>query len=742
MDIRKIGKNIGSGITKFFLGNSVSLSSFLGGIARGAWTRGDLAEQYSRYVFSIIRARSEEAAKIDFKTYKIGKDGKKENIERHPFLDLMTRPNPNQSQFQFLEFYFTDMDIFGEAFWYIARGERSKMPKELYRLNPANVDVALSKDEDGNQVVGYVLHKADGKDVPLEASEVLHVKTPNPTNPARGKSIIEAGKDYIQTEGYASDWTKNAIYNAGRPSGILNIKGKISKEEFDRVKRRFKESYSGTKNAGKTMLIKAAEGLDYQKLGMELQEVALKEMKDMTRDDIMFMFRMSKTLMGISDDVNRSNAREAKAVFIENIIVPMLDRLVDHINAFFIEDFNSRAAKYYDTEEKYFKAGSQAINDVLVGYKDPRIIDDAEKLEQWKEGYNKWLSTNDIRAEKGLEPVDGGDVIYIPFNLVPMGGSVNTDNSKGVQVNDKENKEINTKGMNESEFVQTITKEAKDKKKPKKKRKEKVLAHKIAVGNKEIVINDEVAEGFRKTIFEGEKAWELKIQEAVVAEFKRQEEEILSRNTKAKGYKKKELTSWIFDKAKANAEFLLTLAPLLVELMKDLSKEAFKLAGNDSGVLDIDVQLMQIVNGRIQRFADKTNDDTIKNIEDTITEGLANNETISELKERIQSVYKEATDVRAIRIARTESLFATCESSEEAYRQSGVPKKRWFAEPTACEFCKEKHGKIIGIDENFATVGETITVGEHSLPIDYSDITHPPLHPNCECAILPVIDKR
>ena len=742
MDIKAIGKNIGRGVSKFFLGNSVSISSFLGGMGIGSWNRHNLIKQYSRQVFSIVRARSEEAAKIDFQAYRLDSKGDKVVISKHPFLDLMKKPNPNQSQFQFMEFYFTDMDIFGEAFWYVARGERSKMPRELYRLNPANMDIALNKDENGNQIIGYVLHKSDGKDVPFEPDEIIHVKTPNLDNPTRGKSIIQAGQDYIQTEEYATDWTKNAIYNAGRPSGILNVKGNISSDEFNALKRKFKDSYSGTKNAGKTMLLKSADGLDYQKLGMELQEVALKEMKDMTRDDIMFMFRMSKTLMGISDDVNRSNAREAKAVFIENIVVPMLDRLVDHINAFFIDDFNSRASKYFKNYVKYQdKAGNETISDIIIGYHDPRVIDEAEKLNQWKEGYNKWLTTNDIRQEKGLEPIEGGDVIYIPFNLVPMGKTVSTESEKGIVKTDELPEPIKTDKMTTSEVVQTETKKVA--KTITKKRKEKVSSAKIAVEpvkKQESIITDEIAEAFRKTLFKGEIVWEQKIEEIIAGEFARQQKEILRKNRK--GVVNKELQDWFFDKIKSDGQFLTLLRPAILDMMSELSKQAFALADNPEGILDLDMELMQIVNERIQRFAQKTNDETILSITDTITEGLARNETVNELKDRIRAIYKEASEVRAKRIARTESVFAVSESSVQAYRQSGVPRKRWFAEPDACEFCKEYHGKIIGIGEDFVAQGQTITIGDHTMTLDYSDINHPPMHPNCECAILPVINER
>jgi len=34
-------------------------------------------------------------------------------------------------------------------------------------------------------------------------------------------------------------------------------------------------------------------------------------------------------------------------------------------------------------------------------------------------GINKWLTTNDIREELGKDPLEGGDKIWLPINLLP-----------------------------------------------------------------------------------------------------------------------------------------------------------------------------------------------------------------------------------------------------------------------------------------------------------------------------------
>jgi capsid portal protein len=137
---------------------------------------------------------------------------------------------------------------------------------------------------------------------------------------------------------------------------------------------------------------------------MELQEVALKEMKDMSTDDILFMFRMNKAMMGITDNVNKATSNDAFVFMAENIIKPDWDRFIDQINQFVLNLWK---------KDEYIK------------YKKPTLKSDAEKLEEDKALIDKAKTRNEIRQERGLEPVPGGDFLYVAINQVPIGVAPN-----------------------------------------------------------------------------------------------------------------------------------------------------------------------------------------------------------------------------------------------------------------------------------------------------------------------------
>ena len=676
-----------------FLGNSLTSAGIWGWTQPGQWSRADLIKQYTRVMYAVISAIAEDAAKITFVVYK---DTEPDDtpIKGHEFVKIMKRPNPDYSQFQFLELHFTYLKTVGESYWYILRNALTKRPQEFYLLRPDLMQVVVPKQNNPLGLVGgYVMVKPDGVKVPFEKDEIMHFKMPNPTNPYCGMGTIEAARTYIQTEEFSSEWTRNSIFNSGRPSGIVTIKGTIDEEQFNSFKKQFKDEYSGTKNAGKTLFIKGSDGVDYAKLGMELGELGLKELKDMTRDDIMMMFRVSKTMLGISDDVSLNNARESRAFFKESIILSEWDRLTDHLTAFLLPSYD--------------KTG-----DIYIGYEYPDLQSGEQKIKEWEVGFNKWLTRNDIRRERGLEPLPGGDVIRESVGLIPV---LDNKPREPKPAPEKEPGKKPGEGGNEP----PTEKPPKEEKKIKKSSKKKELERKDV---------------FAQQLFDLQELWTPVYQEKIDDEFSAQEKEILDKHGKKS-------IDWLFDIEVSKQRIVGTLIPLGIQLMTEAAKLALDLADDTDTEFLIDERVKEYIRDRIERLADLMNTATISLLEESIADGIKEGESLAKLKQRVRDIYTEASEIRAERIARTESLAASNEGALEAYRQSPlVNAKEWSANPGACEFCAKLDGKVVGLNEDFAAKGTKVPGEEEGeLVVSYEDIGHPPLHPNCRCALLPVV---
>ena len=121
-------------------------------------------------------------------------------------------------------------------------------------------------------------------------------------------------------------------------------------------------------------------------------------------------------------------------------------------------------------------------------------------------------------------------------------------------------------------------------------------------------------------------------------------------------------------------------------------------------------------------------DRTARLLEDTLKEGIEQGETMDDLAARVNSVFDDEIDeARAEMIARTETARAENRGNLETYRESGIEKKLWIANPDCCDLCMGLDGEVVGIDETFP-----------GLEDEWGDDV---AHPNCRCSVAPWDDS-
>lgn len=312
-----------------------------------------------------------------------------EPYEQHPLLKLYENPNPRQTATDFVHMYAMLMEIYGETFWYKVRGEQTGKLKELYLLNPAQIELVVNKGE----LTGYILHKSNGDQVPFDVDEIFHDKRPNPFNEWRGMSVMERASVYIDTEITTSVFTLNYMRNNASPSGIVTLP-QMSGENFKKFTAQWREGYEGPQNAGKTAFIRGGEAT-FQAVGATLKDVDQEITRKMAKDDVLMMLEVPKELLGMTNDsgFGRSTIEAFSYIFSKEKIEPMMKRL-DRIYQTFLNEVSTSK----DLATK-------------VTHESPIPEDKEFLLQKQEKGTNSWMTVNEARAIDGLPPIDGGDVI-------------------------------------------------------------------------------------------------------------------------------------------------------------------------------------------------------------------------------------------------------------------------------------------------------------------------------------------
>tara|TARA_R110000824_G_scaffold120818_1_gene276516 strand:- start:885 stop:1601 length:717 start_codon:yes stop_codon:yes gene_type:complete len=162
-------------------------------------------------------------------------------------------------------------------------------------------------------------------------------------------------------------------------------------------------------------------------------------------------------------------------------------------------------------------------------------------------------------------------------------------------------------------------------------------------------------------------------------------------------------------------------------------------------------QIHDIAQRQIVRLSSEIGRYTRIRLRNMLGEGIERGETIPELANRVQEWAGDVGDevrgtrARATMIARTETSRAVIEGQIESYESTGVvDRKEWLLSPHSCEFCKAivRKSKKISLRNAFMEKGSVLQgVDGGTMKLDYSTIDGPPLHPNCRCALKPVLER-
>jgi HK97 family phage portal protein len=322
-----------------------------------------------------------------------------EELDNHPLLDLLNNPNASMSKNEFLEICFLHLELTGNAYWFVVR-DKKKKPIELWPLLPNLVAVVPDQK---HFIVGYV-YTTNGKQIPLNPEDVVHHKYGNPMDFRHGYSAVMAGSTTIDGDTHAAIFNQRFFYNTAMPDGFLTTDEQIDEKVFKRLKDEWMNTYGGAVNSHRTAILSG--GLQFKNLQINQRDMEFLKGRNFNRDMILSLFGVPKSLAGFDESMSRANADTAEYIFSKRIRIRM-QRLVNRITMDLAPDYENG-------------------ENLLVSFTDPVPQDTAQVLKDNVSSLGTtnnpgFATINEIRARRGDLPVAGGNQIFVPANLLPLG---------------------------------------------------------------------------------------------------------------------------------------------------------------------------------------------------------------------------------------------------------------------------------------------------------------------------------
>lgn len=696
---------------------------------------------YSTWIYSAVTKIARELSNVNLRLYKkkyIRNKLEIEEVTEHEALSLLYNVNEFTTKTILFEITQTYLELTGEAAWLLLRDNITKKPNEIWVLRPDWISVKPSKD-----FIDYYIYRvggaltADGtgiNEIKIPKEDLIFFKYSNPINPYRGLGVVKAGASVIDIDTFSDDFNRTFFYNSALPSLFFTTDQKLGREEIERFYEMWRSKFQGRLNSHKVAFL--GGGLEPKPIGGNIRDLEFLEGKKFLRDEILAMFHVSKANIGIVEDVNRANQEATDNRFAKTVLKPRMVSLIAYLNEFYLRNWENE--------------------DLFFDFDDPVSEDPELKLKLYENALkNGWMSINEVREKENLEPIDGGDIIYLPFSLQPIGEDrVEPNTLQRIFKLGKSPEPIFLKAkrkINKYKFnlpippkrLKTIREEQiKDGIRP---MVYKMVANlmKLQTDIKKKDKKDEMKEGFWRSMVAKTDVLEQKMKTHLVALWDDQETKV--KNNIADYYKKsikiKTLSDFLFDENEENGIWIRIFKPFVRNTVEDKAREIFDFLGEPRQLNTHTVAAKRFLEKQGLLFISQVNSTTIERLRKTLGEGLLKGEGIDKLSERVTEIYNTADENRAELIARTEVLQATNFATEEAYKQSGIVKgKEWLTaiDERTCSYCNEMDGKVIELTKNYYEDGDNITTEEGTFEVN-KNISYPPLHPNCRCTLIPVL---
>lgn len=352
-------------------------------------------------VFTSIRVLSETVAGMPLTIYKKTSKGRTEAVE-HPLYSLLhIAPNGSQTSFAWKETMMAHLNLRGNYYNYKIFNGRG----DVIELLPLNPDKMTLMRADNGDILYHYQDDANQLNYMFERFEIVH-QSGLSLDGVIGVSPIAYARNAIGLSLATETHGALAFENGTTPSGTLEHPGKLTDDQYKRLKKSMADNQSGLANSHKTMILE--EGMKWAQIGMTNTDAQYLETRKFQKSEIAGIFRVPPHMIGDLERSTFSNIEQQSLEFAKYSIRPWVTRIEQALERDLLskEDrkthfirFNMEALLRGDTKSRYESYGL-AIRD-------------------------GWMSRNETRAKEDMQPIDGLDEMVLPLNMASQNGDSN-----------------------------------------------------------------------------------------------------------------------------------------------------------------------------------------------------------------------------------------------------------------------------------------------------------------------------
>ncbi|HEX5933527.1 MAG TPA: phage portal protein [Pseudorhizobium sp.] len=348
-------------------------------------------------------------ASLPLMVYRTGDDGIRRVAKEHPlYFVLHDSPNFDQTAVDFWEVMAASIELYGNAYASMDRRSSDGVVTSLYPIRP---DIVKVRRLDNGEL--QYEWTDNGRRVVKAGTDVLHIRG-SFGDALGGASTLSMCRD-VFADAMASESAAGSMFRNGvNPSGILSTPAdvRLTPEQRADLEKRLVEKYQGSIRSGRPMVLD--NGLDWKQLSINPQDAQMLESRKFSGEQICRIFGVPPAMVGFGDKAsNWGTGKEVDVLGFQKFALRKRLKRIEQSVLKQLVPLSERRAQGITIEFN--------LDGLLRG-------DTATRYEAYERAIRMGIKTrNECRALENDPPVEGGDVITVQMQDMPLANAVNGD---------------------------------------------------------------------------------------------------------------------------------------------------------------------------------------------------------------------------------------------------------------------------------------------------------------------------
>lgn len=322
---------------------------------------------------------------------------------------LLWLPNSAMTEFEFIRALMTEYFVYGAVYVLVLPDPDSRSGWQMWPI-PSEW-VLSTKSGNAYQAESItVTTKNGGQPVEIPCTDFVQFKTYSPGNPGGYVSPISALRQTLEEQIQASKFRRQLWSSSGRLNAQIVRPANVepwTDEQRNRFVTAFREAWgAGGSKAGSIPLLE--DGMEIKPFSTSFKESQWMESVKLSREACAAAYGVNPSLIWHTGTQTYASSKDnARALYAE-CLGPVLQMLQQRINSFLLPMVGA------DPDLTYVEFD---LTEKLKGSFEER----ASILQAAVGG--PWMTRNEARADNNLPPIEGGDKLITPLNVVEGGQS-------------------------------------------------------------------------------------------------------------------------------------------------------------------------------------------------------------------------------------------------------------------------------------------------------------------------------